>query len=87
MKMNYTSAAFQWKGESILLSLLSKTAMAKYWRLRKGKSINGKFPPVLCEKAQNGYFLFVPPEWGGDELEYKIEMEKYANTEGVMLIV
>lgn len=76
-----------WRGATIPLWQLSKNCYRKYWQLRKVNVVNGQFPPVLAEKSGRGHMIFVPPEWGGDGLEFQIAMECYANTPEVMKIV
>lgn len=86
MKINYMISNYTWRGDTISLWQLSKSGYADYWQLRKANVINHQFPLVLCQKTNGGHFVFVPPEWGGDELEFKIAIEQYANTPGIMKI-
>lgn len=78
---------YNWTGVTIPLWQLSKNCYKKYWRLRKANIVNGQFPPILAEKSGRGHMIFVPSEWGGDTLEFKIAMECYANTPGVLKVV
>ncbi len=91
MIINYQTTIPKWNGEIISYYDLSSTARKKYHRLRKlNKSFDEQFPPILAEKAGRGHMLFVPFEWNGvvpSELAFKIAMECYANTSGVLKVV
>lgn len=75
-----------WRGKTINVKSLSKTAQAKMRRLSYRGKRGFRFAPVLAEKSGRGYYLFVPSEWGGDEVEFKIAMEQFAKTPGIMKV-